>query len=101
MYRIDYKLALLVYKSLHSAAPESTSRAGARLRSEVKSDPKVRKSKTYFSDLAFSVSGPRCWNNIPTSIRMDSTLESFKSRLKTHYFEKSYDMRWFFVQAPL
>src|SRR6218665_485133 len=44
-YHINYKLALLVYKSLHGAAPDylksycfgvSTSRAGARLRSEVK-----------------------------------------------------------------
>src|SRR6218665_3416601 len=43
-YRIDYKLALLVYKSLHGAAPVylesycvgvSTSRAGARLRYEL------------------------------------------------------------------
>jgi len=30
----------------------------------------------------------QCWNNIPTSIRSASTLESFKSRLKTRYFEK-------------
>src|SRR6218665_768579 len=60
------------------------------LRSEVKGDLKVRKSKTCFGDRAFSVAGPRCWNNIQTSIRSASTLESFKSRLKTHYFEKSY-----------
>src|SRR6218665_1053057 len=87
-YRIDYKLALLVYKSLHGAAPDylksycigvSTSRAGARLRSEVKGDLKVRKSKTCFGDCAFSVAGLRCRNNIPTSIRSASTLESFKS----------------------
>src|SRR6218665_3432709 len=96
-YRIDYKLALLVYKSLHGAAPDylksyvgycvgvSTSRAGARLRSEVKGDLKVRISKTCFGDRAFSVARPRCWNNIPTSIRSASTLDSFKSRLKTHY----------------
>src|SRR6218665_1475668 len=32
---------------------------------------------------------PLCWNNMPTSIRSASTLESFKSRLKTHYFKKS------------
>src|SRR6218665_2379471 len=98
-YRIGYKLALLVYKSLHGAAPDylksycvgvSTSRAGARLRSEVKGDLKVRKSKICFGDRAFSVAGPRCWNNIQISIRSASALESFKSRLKTHYFEKSY-----------
>ena len=62
----------------------STSRAGARLRSEMKGDLKVRKSKTCFGDRAFSVAGPRRWNNIPTFIRSASTLESFKSRLKAH-----------------
>jgi len=49
-----------------------------------------KNSKTCFGDRAFSVAGPGCWNNIQTSIRSASTLESFKSRLKTHYFEKSY-----------
>ena len=48
------------------------------------------KSKTCFGDRAFSVAGPRCWNNITTSVRSTSTLESFKSRLKPHYFKKSY-----------
>ena len=92
---------LLVYKSLHGAAPDylksycvgvSTSRAGARQRSEVKGDLKVRKSKTCFGDRAFSVAEPQCWNNIPTSIRSASNLASFKSRLETHYqyFKKSY-----------
>src|SRR6218665_2493250 len=89
----------LVYKSLHGAAPDylksyyvwvSTWRAGARLRSEEKGDLKVRKLKTCFGDREFSVAGPRFWNNIATSIRSASTLESFKSRLKAHYFEKSY-----------
>src|SRR6218665_925028 len=92
-------IAEVVYKSLHGAAPNylksycvgvSTSRVGARLRSEVKGDLKERKSKTCFGERAFSVAGPQCWNNIPTSIRSSSTLESFKSRLKTHSFEKSY-----------
>src|SRR6218665_368928 len=62
----------------------------ARLRSEVKDDLKVRKSKTCFGYRAFSVAGPRCWNNIPTSIRSASTLGSFKYRLKSHYFERAY-----------
>ena len=54
----------------------------ARLQSEVKSDIKVRKSKTCFGGSAFSVGGPRCWNNNPTSIKSASTLESSKYRLK-------------------
>ena len=98
-YRIDHKLALLVYKSLHGMAPEylraycigvSSSRSGPSLRSEARGDLKVRKSKTCFGDRAFSVAGPRCWNNLPPSIRSATSLESFKSRLKTHYFMLAY-----------
>ena len=74
-YSIDYKLALLINKSLHGAVPDylksycvgvSTSRAGARLWSEEKGDLKVWKSKTYFGDRTFSVAGPRCWNGLET-----------------------------------
>ena len=98
-YRIEHKLALLVYKSLHGAAPGylaeycvsvSSTRAGPSLRSEAKGDLQVRKSITGFGDRAFSVAGPRCWNSIPPSIRAAPTMESFKSRLKTYYFEKAY-----------
>src|SRR5688572_14248731 len=98
-YRIEHKLALLVYKSLHGAAPGylaeycvsvSSTRAGPSLRSEAKGDLQVRKSRTGFGDRAFSVAGPRCWNSIPPSIRAAPTMESFKSRLKTYYFEKAY-----------
>ena len=31
-----------------------------------------------------------CWTNIPGCVHHTATLDSFKSRLKTHYFEKSY-----------
>src|SRR6218665_2872060 len=86
---IDYKLALIIYKSLQRAAPEylSTWREGEHLQSEVKVDLKVRKSKTCFGDRAFSVAGPRCWNNIPTSMRSAPPLDFFKPRLKTRFFE--------------
>src|SRR6218665_1787907 len=79
---LEYRLYNLIvsflnYKSLHGAAQDylksycvwvSTSRARARLRSEVKGDLKVRKLKTCFGNRAFSVAGPQCWNNISTFI---------------------------------
>src|SRR6218665_2319093 len=65
-YRIDYKLALIVYRYLHGAVPDylksycvlvSKSREGARLRSEVKGDLKVRKSKTVSAIAPFLLPG--------------------------------------------
>ena len=96
---MEYKLALLVFKSLHGAAPEylgeycvgvASSRGGPSLRSEMKGDLRMRKTKTCFGDRAFSVAGPKCWNSIPPSIRSSATVDSFKSKLKTHYFKIAY-----------
>ena len=45
--------------------------------------------KTYGSR-AFAVSAPELWNSLPVSIRSCDTLSSFKSKLKTHLFKKTY-----------
>ena len=41
-----------------------------------------------FANQAFSLCGPKLWNNLPTAIRSSDTLEQFKSLLKTHIFIK-------------
>src|ERR1043165_9319953 len=75
----------------------SSSRSGPSLRSEARGDLKVRKSKTCFRDRAYNVAGPRCWNNLPPSIRSATSLESFKSRLKTHDFKLAYTLTEFCI----
>ena len=45
--------------------------------------------KTYGSR-AFAVSAPELWNSLPVSIRSCDNLSSFKSKLKTHLFKKTY-----------
>ena len=45
----------------------------------------VRDSSTRYA-------GPRLWNDLPQYIRNAETLTSFKSKLKTYLFEKSYDL---------
>src|SRR6218665_2578420 len=73
-FRIEYKLCLLVFLSLHEAAPEylrdccivtHSSASGLRLRSLEKTDLRVRRMRTHFGDRAFSAAGPRCWNSLP------------------------------------
>jgi len=88
-YRVEYKLALLVFKSLHGAAPEYLGEYCVGVASS-RGDLRVRKTKTCFGDRAFSVAGPKCWKSIPPSIRSPANVDSFKTGLKTHYFKMAY-----------
>src|SRR6218665_1521203 len=94
-----FKICLLVYKSLHRAAPgylrdyckETHSFAsGLRLRSTDKCDLLVRRIKTRFRDRAFSAAGPKCWNNLPAALRAADSIDSFKTGLKTYLFSMAY-----------
>lgn len=44
------------------------------------------KNKT-FSDRSFSTIGPKLWNDLPVSLRRCDSVDSFKSQLKSFYFE--------------
>src|SRR6218665_598879 len=83
--RVEFKICLLVYKSLHGAAPgylrdyckeTHSSASGLRLRSTDKCDLLVRRMKTRFGDRAFSAAGPRCWNNLPAALRAADSIDS-------------------------
>src|SRR6218665_1252418 len=100
-FRIEYKLCLLVFQSLHGAAPEylrdcctatHSFASGLRLQSLERTDLRVRRMRTHFSNHAFSAAGPRCWNSLPPVIRFADSVDSFKAQLKTHLFAKAYPM---------
>src|SRR6218665_721576 len=90
--RVEFKICLLVYKSLHGAAPPGylrdyckethSSASGLRLRSTDKCDLLVRRMKTRFGDRAFSAAGPRCWNKLPVALRAANSIDSFKTGLR-------------------
>jgi hypothetical protein len=103
--RITYKLCLTVYKALHVnvkspayirqlLVPVSRNAVAARLRSANKPDahvtlvcPRVRRN---YGECGFSVAGPAAWNSLSLSTRSATTLELFKTKLKTELFIKSY-----------
>src|SRR6218665_1771682 len=100
-FLFEFKICLLVYKSLHGAAPgylreyctrkeTHSSASGLRLRSTDKCDLHVRRMKTRFGDRAFSAAGPRCWNRLPAALRTVGSIDSFKTGLKTYLFSISY-----------
>ena len=72
--RIQFKLCLLVYKSLHGTAPKylselvnqvNTNDARRRLRSATIDDLIVPRTRNNFGQHAFAVAGPIAWNSLP------------------------------------
>ena len=94
--RIQYKILLITFKALHNLAPAyvkelitvkpSTKYSLRSNNSLLLSVPVARTYKT-LGDRAFSYSSPHLWNSLPQSIRNISSLQSFKSHLKTYLFK--------------
>jgi len=97
VFRIEYKVLLLCFKSLNGLGPKYLSNLlmpyipKRNLRSSDKKlliEPKFR-LQTY-GGRAFSVYAPRIWNKLPLSLRNCDKLDTFKSKLKTHLFTKAF-----------
>ena len=93
-FRLQYKLLLLAYRAVNGPAPSyiselldyyQPSRSG--LRSENKNLLDEKMSSRSWGDRAFAVAAPRLWNTLPDDIRACSSLESFKTALKTHLMD--------------
>ena len=96
--RVEYKVALLTFKVittqqpsyLHDLVKFRTSVRDLRSSSRINS-LQTDSSKTVFASRAFRHSAPIIWNNLPSELTDDlSSLNSFKSRLKTHLFRKAF-----------
>ena len=82
-YRIQYEIMMLIHKCLKGMAPKylcdllTINNSGRHLRNcnrrlivpYVKNEAHVARS--------FSVIGPRIWNNLPESLRMELNMENF------------------------
>ncbi len=94
-YRIQFKVLLFVYKSLTGLAPNYLS----DLLSHYQTYRPLRSSNTLLlsvpktclklkGDRAFSVAAPQLWNNW----RSATSLQVFKSLVKTYLFNKAYGL---------
>uniref|UniRef100_A0A3B1J4V1 Reverse transcriptase domain-containing protein n=1 Tax=Astyanax mexicanus TaxID=7994 RepID=A0A3B1J4V1_ASTMX len=97
IYRIDFKVLLIVYKSLNSSCPEYITdlfreyRPTRSLRSMAKGhlvEPRVRSKH---GEAAFSYYAAYNWNRLPESLRNTPNVELFKSRLKTLLFSRAFN----------
>ncbi len=77
-FRIDFKVLLLVYKSLNALGPKYI----ADMLTEYKSNRPLRS----LGSSQLEIPRVHSWNQLPEEIRCDKTLATFKSRLKTHLF---------------
>jgi len=91
--RLDFKLATLMFKSLHGCAPlylsdacQSTKETSHRLRSSSTTTYVIPRTRTRLGDRAFDVAGPRLWNNLPASLRSTDSIAQFRKQLKTYLF---------------
>jgi len=98
--RIEYKLAVLVYCCLHGLAPpylaSDLQRVAdlddrRRLHSSLTDALNVPSTRlSTVGDCAFPVAAARVWNSLPATVTSSPSLLSFKRRLKTELFARSY-----------
>uniref|UniRef100_A0A3P9MAR3 Reverse transcriptase domain-containing protein n=1 Tax=Oryzias latipes TaxID=8090 RepID=A0A3P9MAR3_ORYLA len=95
--RIDFKAALLVYKSLHGRAPKYISdmlvpyEPSRTLRTSGAGLLLIPRVRTKQGESAFQYSAAKIWNSLPEGVRQASSVSMFKSRLKTFLFSRVYD----------
>ena len=94
--RIEFKILLLVFKSLNQQAPLYLTNLilpytpGRDLRSAHKNLLKETGRNKRYGERAFSRCGPKLWNASPLSIRQYTSTTSFKMALKTRLFKIAY-----------
>ncbi len=90
---IQFKLLVLVYKAYNGLAPQYLVELvqpyvpARTLRSSNDNLLVVPKYKlSTVGGRAFCIIGPKLWNKLPHNVRAASSLQTFKSQLKTHLF---------------
>lgn len=96
-FRIEFKILLLTYKALSDQAPSYLTdliapyypnRPLRSLNAGLLVVPRVFKCR--LGERAFSYQAPLLWNQLPLWVREADTLHTFKVRLKTFLFNKTY-----------
>ena len=95
--RIEYKVAILIFKCLNGLAPSYLSNmisiySPSRALRSANSLLLTHSSSNYkrLGDRAFSVYAPCLWNRLPLHLRKINNLNSFKTNLKTYLFNENF-----------
>ena len=90
--RIDFKVLLYVFKSLHDLAPCYLSNLLVYNDNSRTPSLFVPPTKSCTGNRAFSVAGPRLWNELPRTLKCCNDINIFKKELKHFLFRKSYNI---------
>ncbi len=105
IFRVDFKVLLLVYKSLKGLGPKYIAdmlteyKPNRPLRSLGSSQLEIPRVQTKQGESAFSYYAARSWNQLPEEIRCAKTLATFKSSRKTHLFSCAF-VEWALCYVP-
>ena len=101
--RIIFKVGVFGYKAIHGLAPPylkelfvpvSSVPALSQNRSASRGDfivPPTTRTTTY-RQRSFAVAEPTWWNYFPLELRNSSSMQTFRSRLKTFLFTEAYNI---------
>ena len=100
-FRIPFKLLCIVFKCIHCEdAPvylkdllviKKQGKYHLRSDNSVTLQTVSLKTLKSYGDRSFTVCGPHLWNALPVVIRCSENFDTFKNRLKTHFYKLSYD----------
>ena len=96
-FRIKYKIAVLSFKCVNGLAPKYLAdliieyQPTRNLRS---SSQRLLKCKNVnyvkLGERCFAFAAPKVWNSLPLFLRNELSIEIFKKKLKTYYFEEAF-----------
>lgn len=97
--RITFKLCSMMHSVINGTAPayisdlvtpisELTGRS--HLRSAAAGEYDVPRTRNRYGQRAFSVAGPSAWNDLPTHLRQQKSVTTFRRQLKGHLFRAAY-----------
>jgi len=99
--RIEFKIAVLTYKSLHQMAPQYLAEMCQPVshapylvshRSASHHELLHHTWKTYtYGQRGFDYAAPTVWNSLPITIRLRESLMTFRRDLKTYLFKEAYN----------
>ena len=100
-FRIEYKIAVITFKTIHGMAPKylhdlvdirQNRHYNLRSNKGIVLCDAPGKFKRALGDRSFRAASPKIWNKLSDGIKVSQKLDTFKRKLKTHYFKLAFSI---------
>ena len=88
--RITYKINLLIHKTLYHLSPNDIQDMITIHSTRTFNLKGNYRSTSSYGDRAITVYAPQVWNQLPLSLKTESSLNKFKKKLKTYLFRNAF-----------